>query len=63
MITEKRSKFRAAFFQQLTLYRNEKNDKKVKELEAMLASYEQTRLQKEQHYRMSLAVECESTTN
>jgi hypothetical protein len=55
VIADKRSKFRASFFQQLSLYRNEKNDKKIRDLEQLMAKYEMDRLRKEQHYK---AIQC-----
>lgn len=52
VIADKRSKYRGAFMQMLALYRTEKNDKKVRQLEILLQEYDQERFKKEQHYRM-----------
>lgn len=51
VISEKRSKIRGAFIQIISLYRQEKDDKKVKSLEKMLHEYEIERFKKEQNFK------------
>jgi hypothetical protein len=52
VINEKRSKIRGAFIQIIGLYRQEKEDKKVKSLEKMLHEYEAERYKMEQSFSM-----------
>jgi len=52
VMAEKRGKYIRAFRQQIGLYRSEKDDAKVKELERLWQEYEIGKVQKEQHHRM-----------
>lgn len=54
VIADKRSKYKGAFIQMISLYKLEKEEKKVKELEALLQDYEIGRLKKEQHHSLFL---------
>lgn len=56
VIADKRSKYKGAFIQMISLYRAEKEEKKVRELETMLHEYEINRLKKEQHYSLFLII-------
>lgn len=53
VITDKRVKYKGAFIQMISLYKTEKEEKKVKELEALLQEYEIGRLKKEQHHSIN----------
>lgn len=52
VIAEKRAKCKAAYMQQLALYRQENDENQITRLENMFHEYENDRLRKEQQYRM-----------
>uniref|UniRef100_A0A914GVF9 WW domain-binding protein 11 n=1 Tax=Globodera rostochiensis TaxID=31243 RepID=A0A914GVF9_GLORO len=54
VIQEKRHKMRGSFFQVVNLYRQEKDEKRVKHLEKMLVEYELERSKKEENFRAQL---------
>ncbi|KAL3068460.1 hypothetical protein niasHT_030751 [Heterodera trifolii] len=54
VIQEKRHKLRGSFFQVVNLYKQEKDDKRVKNLEKMLVEYEVERAKKEENFRAQL---------
>uniref|UniRef100_A0A1I8BY33 rRNA-processing protein efg1 n=1 Tax=Meloidogyne hapla TaxID=6305 RepID=A0A1I8BY33_MELHA len=51
VIQEKRNKLRASYFQIINLCRQEKEEKKVRNLERMLYEYEVERSRKEENFR------------
>uniref|UniRef100_A0A914MAM1 WW domain-binding protein 11 n=1 Tax=Meloidogyne incognita TaxID=6306 RepID=A0A914MAM1_MELIC len=60
VIQEKRNKLRASYFQIINLCRQEKEEKKVKNLERMLYEYEVERARKEENFRAMLFSQSEN---